>query len=168
MPYTWQEARQGGRMTAAIVVLMCWATMIVAGTTPIGRLLKRLLVEYPATALNRLEPGHIALAIVVTMLIVIHLNAGEADPTRMIALIAPDIALWLASIEIGVIVETVIAVAAAVGMLRRAGIAAILTAMSNRWRRDRKVASNSARKSARCNRRAPANDDEDGEFALAS
>lgn len=155
-------------MKAAIVLLMCWAVLVVAGSTPIGCFLKRLLVELPADALNRIEPGHIALAIVVTMLIVVHLNAGEGDPTRMIALIAPDIALWLATIEISAIVETLIAFAAAAAMLRRTGLAAVIAPVSSRWPRNFKIAMNSAQSGARCNRGLPANDDEDGALALAS
>ncbi|MEG8052676.1 hypothetical protein QP185_04465 [Sphingomonas aerolata] len=85
------------------------------------------MVEMPAAALNRLEPGHIALAIVVTVLVVVHLNAGDSDPIRMVALFAPEVTIWLASLELGAIVEAIVALAAAAAALRRVGSAATLT-----------------------------------------
>jgi hypothetical protein len=155
--------------TAAIVFLMCWATLICAARTPIGRLLNRLIVEVPATALNRVEPGHIALAMIVTMLIVMHLNAGDTDPIRMVAMFAPDIALWLVSIEISAIVEALAALTAAAAALRRVGVAATFRAMSIRLPRHTKHNANRARNGLRLKRKLPANDDEDGaELALAS
>jgi hypothetical protein len=155
--------------TAAIVFLLCWATLIRAARTPIARLLHLLMVEMPAAALNRLEPGHIALAIVVTMLIVVHLNAGDSDPIRMVALFAPDVTLWLASIEISAIVEAVVALAAAAAALRRVGIAATLTRIFVSLPRHPKNKVNRARNGPRLNRKVPLNDDEDGvKFALAS
>lgn len=156
-------------MTAAIVFLMCWAALIGAANTPVGRLLNRMMVEIPATALNRLEPGHIALAIVVTMLVVVHLTAGDNDPSRMVALVAPDIAIWLASIEISSIVEALVALAAAAAALRRVGIAATLAAISVRLPQHPKNKAGRARSGPRIHRKLPANDDEDGaEFAIAS
>lgn len=154
---------------AAIMFLMCWTALIVAGNIPIGRLLKRMMVQVPATAVNRLEPGHIALAIVVTMLVVVHLNAGDSDPIRMVTVFAPDIALWLVSIEISAIVEALIALTAAAAALRRMGIVATFTNISIRLLRHPKNKVNRARDGSRLKRKLPANDDEDGaEFALAS
>lgn len=156
-------------MTTAIVLVFCWATLIGAARTPIGRLLNRIMVEVPATALNRVEPGHIALAIVVTMLIVMHLNGGDADPIRMVAMFAPDIALWLVSVEISAIIEALAALAAAAAALHRVGIAATLRAVFIRLPRHTKNKANRARNGPRLNRKLPANDDENGaEFALAS
>lgn len=155
-------------MTAAIVFLLCWATLICAPRTPVACLLHRLMVEMPAAALNRLEPGHVALAIVVTMLVVVHLNAGDSDPIRMVALFAPDVTLWLASIEISAIVEAVVALTAAAA-LRRVGIAATLTRIFVSLPRHPKNKVNRARNGPRLNRKVPSNDDEDGvKFALAS
>jgi hypothetical protein len=159
----------GQMTTAAILFLICWATLVGAARTPIARLLHRLMVEMPATALNRLEPGHIALAIVVTMLVVVHLNAGDSDPIRMVALFAPDVTLWLASIEISAIVEALVALAAAAAAFRRVGIAATLRGIFVSLLRHPKNKVNRARNTPRLNRKLPANDDEDGaEFALAN
>ena len=156
-------------MTAAVVFLAAWAALMVAGGTPIGRLLNRVMVDMPAKALNRLERGHIALAIVVTMLVVLHLNAGDGDPIRMVSLFAPDIALWLTSIEISAIIEASIGLVAALAAVRRMSIAAVLTGFSIRLPRHPKNKVNRARNGPRRDRTLPANDDEDGmEFALAS
>ncbi len=155
--------------TAAIVFLLCWATLIHSARTPIARLLHLLMVEMPAAALNRLEPGHVALAIVVTMLIVVHLNSGDSDPTRMVALFAPDIALWLASIEIGAIVEAIVAWAAAAAVFRRVGITAALTRIFVSLPRHPKNKTNRARNGPRFNGKTPSNDDDGGvKLALAS
>lgn len=155
--------------TAAIVFLLCWAKLISAPRSPVARVLHRLMVEMPAAALNRLEPGHIALAIVVVLLVVVHLNAGDNDPIRMAALFAPDVTLWLASIEISAIVEAGVAVAAAAAALRRAGIAATLARISVSLPRHPKNNVRRARNEPRLNRKIPANDDEDGaKFARAS
>lgn len=163
------DSGDGRMMTAAVVFLLCWAMLISAPRTPVACVLKRLMVELPAVALNRLEPGHIALAIVVMMLVVVHLNAGDNDPIRMVALIAPDVTLWLASIEISAIAEAAVALAAAAAALRRAGILATLARFSVSLPRHPKNKVNRARNGPRPNRKAPSNDDEDGVvFALAS
>lgn len=154
---------------AAIVFLLCWATLIRDARTPITRFLHRLTVEIPAAALNRLEPGHIALAIVVTMLVVVHLNAGDSDAIRMVALFAPEVTVWLASLEISAIVEAVVALAAATAALRRLGIAATLTRVFVSLPRHPKNKVNRSRKGPRLNHKVPSNDEEDGvRFALAS
>lgn len=156
-------------MTAAMVLFMGWVTLAVAGDTPIGGCMHRMLVAWPAAALNRLDPAHIALAIVVTALIVVHLTAGDADPIRMVALVAPEITLWLASVELGALVEAVVAVAAVASALRRAGLAAALTTLSPRLPRHRKNKTGRARNGPRPGRKAPANDDgDDAGLALAS
>ena len=156
-------------MTAGMAFLLCWAILIVAPRTLVACVLKRLMVEMPAVAFNRLEPGHIALAIVVMMLVVVHLNAGDTDPIRMVALFAPDVTLWLASIEISAIVEAAVALATAAAALRRAGILATLSRFSISLPRHPKNKVNRARNEPRPNRKVPSNDDEDGVvFALAS
>lgn len=156
-------------MTAAIVLLMGWVTLAVAGDTPIGRFVHGMLVAWPAATLNRLDPAHIALAIVVTVLILVHLTAGDADPIRMVALFAPEITLWLASVELGAIVEAAVALATVASAVRRTGLAATLAAGLARLPRHPKNKANRARKGPRPNRTPPANDDEDGAaFALAS
>ena len=156
-------------MTAAVVLLICWAALMAAGDTPIGRLLNRVLVEMPAKALSRLEPGHIALAIVVTMLIILHLSAGDGDPIRMVSLFAPELTLWLTSIEISAIFEASIGLVATLAALRRMSIAAVLTAFSISLPRHPKNKVNRVRNAPRHDRTLPANDDEDGaDFALAS
>lgn len=151
-------------MTAAIVLLLCWAALLVAGDIPVGRVLRRVMVDIPATAANRLKPAHVALAIVVTVLVVLHVNAGYGDPIRMVALFAPDVALWLSGIELGALIEASIGVFAAVAALGSAAKSA-----SSAMPRHPKNMVTRARRGPRRSRILPANDDEDGrQFARAN
>jgi ABC-type Fe3+-siderophore transport system permease subunit len=156
-------------MTAAMMLLMFWAALMAAEDTPLGRFLRRVMVEVPAKIASRVEPGHIALAIVVTMLVILHLNAGDNDPIRMASLFAPEITVWLAGIEISALIEASIGLLAVLAALRRVSVAAVLTAFFIPLRRHPKNMSNRARNGPRRDRTLPANDDDDGaEFALAS
>jgi hypothetical protein len=152
-------------MTATIVLLLCWAALLIAGDTSTGRFMRCVMVVKPAAAANRLEPGHVALAIVITLLVVLHASAGDGDPIRMVALFAPDMALWLASIELGTLVEASIGLVAALAALRTA----VRSAFALRLPRHPKNKVNRARSGPRRHRSLPANDDEDGaRFAYAN
>jgi hypothetical protein len=148
---------------------MFWITLAAAGNTPIGRILYRAMVEIPALAANGLTRGNVAIAIVVLMLAVLHLSAGDADPVRMVGLLAPDLAIWLTSLEIGAIIEAVAGFVAAWATLRRVNVPSALTAFIFRFAKRPERRAKRARRNRRGNCAFPANDDEDGEeIALAS
>lgn len=146
-------------MTAVIVFLLSWAALAASRGTPIGRLLQRVMVEIPAAAIGGLRRVDVAAVIVVLGLVILHLNAGEADPARLLGLFAPDIAIWLAGLEFGSLLGAASALVALAGA-RRLGLPASATILD----RGRRFESRAGR--ARCSRRiirAPAaNDDEDG------
>lgn len=154
--------------TTAIVFLVCWAALIGVPRTPIARLLNRVMVEMPAALLNRREPGHFALAVFVTMLVVVHLNAGDGDPIRMAAVFAPEVTLWLSSIEIGIFAEAIVASAAAAAALRRLGIGGTLGRIFVAPQRHPKNTAKRARNRSKPDREAPSNDEDGAAFALAS
>lgn len=154
-------------MTAAIVFLMFWTVLIVAGDTPIGRFLHRIMVEMPAAAVSSLRRVHIAIAIGILLLVILHVSAGDADPVRMVGLFAPDLVIWLTSFEISAILEAAASFAAALAVLRRVNVRSVLVTLRCAKRPESRA--NRARCIRRRNRASPANDDEDGAgLALAS
>ncbi|MBW6528503.1 hypothetical protein KZ813_16795 [Sphingomonas sp. RHCKR7] len=149
-------------MTAPIIFVMCWVTLICASRTPLGRLLNRVAVEIPAKALNRLGSGHVALVVVVTTLVVVHLHTEGSDPIRMVALVAPDIVVWLASVEISAVFEGLAAATAAAAALSRAGRLSFLIGLRSRCSRFLKSKANGGKKRRPRKRKPPANDYEEG------
>ena len=129
--------------------------------TPFGRFLNRVMVELPAAALNTLHRGHVAVAIVVTLVTIVALSFPEADNMRLSGLAIPDVAVWLTTAELGSYLDLGIMLLAAVTTARpnklRAGISGALSAVSRRLSR-----SNRPRPRARkqTTHRSPANDDE--------
>ncbi len=156
-------------MTTAMVFLMCWATLMVASDTPIGRFLTRFMVDLPAAAANRLIRGNIVLAMIVFMLVILHLHVGDGDPVRMVSLMAPDVAVWLTSFEISALVEASAAFAAAWTAMRRGNVSNIFSVLSHRLGQRSTRNNKRARRGQRPSGMPAANDDEDGAgFALAS
>lgn len=154
---------------ATIAFLMLWMAIVAARDTPVGRILYRTMVEMPAAAANRVTRGNLAIAIVVLMLAVLHLSAGDADPIRMVSLFAPELAIWLTSLEISAIIEAVVGFAAIWSALRRIAAPNPLTAFIARFAKRPERRANRARRSQSGGCASPANDDEEGEApALAS
>lgn len=155
-------------MTVTAALLALWAVLAIAGDTPIGRFLHRATVELPATALNRIIPGHVLLALMLIGFCGLMACYGEADGVRMLSMAVPDIAVWLVTVEVGAYLDAVAALVATFSAMRLKGardrIAAAITLLTRRP---------SGNPRPRCSRQrgdtAPANDDEDGAgLALAS
>lgn len=94
-------------MAVAATFLLLWAILVASKGTPFGKLLNRVMVELPAMALNRLQRGHVALAIVVTLLMIVALCFPRPDSLRMTGLAIPDFAAWLTTVEIGTYLDVV-------------------------------------------------------------
>lgn len=145
-------------MSAVVVFLMSWVALVASRGTPIGRSLHRVMVDLPA-AIGRLRRLDVAAVIVVVGMIILHLNAGDADPARLLGIFAPDLALWLAGLEFGSLLEAAAALVSLAGAGRL-----VLPRLATMLGRGRRVESKAGR--ARCSRRitrAPAaNDDENG------
>lgn len=148
-------------MTAAFVFLMSWIALSIAGDTPFGRLLHRMMVDIPIRVASRVSRAHVAIGFVILVLVLLHLSAGQADPVRLLGLFAPDLAMWLISFEISAVIE----VAASVGALAAwcwIGIrSALATLVARIWKRP-DIKTRRARRRRRRDRTPPANDDEDG------
>ncbi|HET9510896.1 MAG TPA: hypothetical protein VFO80_07050, partial [Sphingomonas sp.] len=48
-----------------VALLLTWGALMLAGDTPAGRALRRMLVDAPAARLSRVTHGHVTLAILV-------------------------------------------------------------------------------------------------------
>lgn len=155
-------------MTVAIVFLMSWITLVIARNTPIGCILHRAMVEIPATAANRLTRGNLAIAIALLVLTILHLSAGDSDPVRMLGLFAPDLAIWLTSLEFSAIIEAAVGVAAVLTALRRTSSRYSPTSYITSFAKRPERRANRARRRQRDSCASPANDDDEGVFALAS
>jgi len=155
-------------MIVAIAFLMSWITMAAARNTSIGRILHRAMVEMPAATANHLTRGNVAIAIVLLVLAILHLSAGDADPVRMVGLFAPELAIWLTSLEISAIIEAVVGVAAVWTALRQNTGQYSLTSYIARFAKRPEGRAGRARRRQRDSGASPANDDGEGAFALAS
>lgn len=150
-------------MTAAVIFLMCWTALKLAGGTPTGRILHRFMVDLPAIAASRVSRGHVTLAIIVLVLIALHLNAGSNDPVRMIGLAAPELALWLTSLEIGWVIEAVTFVVAAWTAIRGTNGWRVTANLARRCARRSRGETKRTRRNRRCACPAPANDEDEDE-----
>lgn len=155
-------------MTAAIIFLMMWAALAIAGDTPFGRLLHRVMVDMPARLASRLSRAHVAITFVILVLVVLHVSAGEGDPVRLLGLFAPDLAMWLISFEISAVIELAAGFAALATWCWISAKSAVAALVARLWKRP-ESRPKQARRRQRRDRVSPANDDEDGaELALAS
>ncbi len=147
-----------------VAVLLIWGALALAGDTPVGRMLRRVLIDAPATRLSRITQGHVTLAIVLfggTGLLVAVLGHEAA---HFLAMGLPELASWITMFEVTAYLDAAIAVVTAVSMTRISGFKAWLRTIPipgrprNRAPRQRRTAQGV---------RKPANDDEPG-WALAA
>ncbi len=149
-------------MTAAFVFLMCWAAMTLAGNTPIGRFMRRVMVAKPVAAASRVSRVHVAMALVIGALIILHAVAGDDDPIRVIGLFAPDAAIWLTGFGISAVLEAAAGLAAALVAMRHVDIRRLRHTARRRIPKRSESRIHRTRRSRRRPRITPANDDEDG------
>lgn len=113
-------------MAAALVFGLLWIALLIGRGTASGDALHRVMVGWPALLANRITRVQLVLAVVVLALVVLHAIAGDDDPIRLLGLVAPEIAIWFASVEIGALLEAAAALVASVSMIRRIGIVRVL------------------------------------------
>jgi hypothetical protein len=138
-----------------IALLGLWLTLLLAGGTPIGALMRRVLIEWPAAKLARIERGAVITWMVLGTLGLLAFWFLEQDGLRLFTMALPEIAGWVSTFEIASLVDAIAVAAMAASSLRlgalRNWIAARLPAgRAKRARRTRTAA------------RKPANDDDDG------
>ena len=154
-------------MTAAIIFLMVWAALAISGNTPFGRMLHPIMVDIPARIASRISRANVVITLVVLVLVVLHLSAGEADPVRLLGLFAPDLAVWLIGLEISAVIEVAVSIAGLAAWCWINVKSAVAAAIARFWKRP-KIRTKQPRRRRRRDRPSPANDDEDGcAFALA-
>jgi hypothetical protein len=149
-------------MTPIVLFLMCWAALIVAGDTQIGRSLHSVMVQLPAVAANRLTRGNVAIAIAVLLLIVLHVTAEDGDRIRMAGLAVPELTIWLTTFEISTVIEATTGLAVAWGAIRRVSVSAVLAILPFRSAALTKGKARRIRRNRRRSCVSPVNDDEDG------
>lgn len=147
-----------------ITLLGLWCTLLLAKGTPIGRLLERALVAWPAARLARIERGAVLTWMVLGAIGLLCFWFLEEDGLRLFTMALPEIAGWVSMFEISALADALVVAVAAASTLRMGAVRHWLGARLGSGRR----ASRARR--ARPVERAAANDDEDGRagFALAA
>lgn len=146
-----------------VALLGLWLTLLLAGDTPVGRLLHRLLVAAPAARLARIERGAVITWMLLGTLGLLCFWFLEEDGLRLFAWAMPEIAGWISMFEISALVDTIVVAAMAASTLR---IGAVRHWIAARLPIGRRAAR--ARRSRPVDRSA-SNDDEDSRsFALAA
>jgi len=141
-------------MIAASLFTLCLALWL-AGDTPIGRAMRRVLVDAPARMLNKVHRGQwlMLLALLCVGGVLGWLTEGEA--VRMMMMGAPDMMAMLASVELGTFVDILVVAVVTASTVRLRTIVAHARGMLG-WRSAR-----ARRTRTRVERALPANDDED-------
>ncbi|MET3724363.1 hypothetical protein [Sphingomonas trueperi] len=144
-----------------VTLLLFWFALLVADGTPIGRTLRRLLVEAPARWCNRWSRGDMLLVLVLLAGAAAILWLMEAESRLFLGMFGPDIVAGASMLELGTLLDVAVTAVAVFTTLRVQGlrhwIAARFSRRLPRARRTRRPA------------RPAANDDGEGPpFAIAA
>lgn len=147
-------------MTAIITTfLFCWLTLTVAPRTAIGSWLRHWLVLIPAARLSAVSRADAVIGLTVLVASVVMVSCDDGLAARLFVTAVPDVALWVSAVEWSMVLDTIVAVAAAVAAWRGRGDFArtsLPLRRAGRFRRRRTVAPR---------RSSPANDDEGPDHA---
>lgn len=144
-----------------VTLLGLWCMMLLAGDTPIGRMLRRCLVEWPAERLGRIDRGAVLVWVILGIGGAVLFALLQDEGLRLYTMALPELAGWVSTFEIGALVDALTAVLVTISMVRVQAVRG--------W-----IASRIARRSHAS--RAPrmrrperiANDEEEGPSALAA
>ncbi|MET3711366.1 hypothetical protein ABIC65_002068 [Sphingomonas trueperi] len=144
-----------------VTLLLFWFALLVADGTPIGRTLRRVLVEAPARWCNRWSRGEVVLVLGFVAAAVAIVWVMETEGAVVFGMMAPEAIAWASMFETGTLVDIAITTVTVFTALRVQGLrhwmAARFSRRLPRARRTRRPA------------RPAANDDGDGPaFALAA
>lgn len=144
-----------------MMLLLLWFALLVAGDTPAGRTLRRVLVEAPARWCNRWSRGDVLLVLTLLAGAALILWLMEAEGRLFLGMLGPDIVAGASMLELGTLLDVAVTALTVFATLRVKGLRHWATArFARRIPRARRT-QRSARK--------PANDDGDGPvFALAA
>lgn len=142
-------------------LLLLWFGLLVAGDTPVGRTLRRVLVQAPARWCNRWSRGDVLLILCFLAVAALLLWLMEAEGRLFLGMFGPDILAGASMLELGTLLDVAATAIAVFTTLRVQGLRHWMTARFGR-RLPR------TRRTRRPGRRA-ANDDGDGPaFARAA
>lgn len=148
-------------MIAALLLTLILVTAM-APETVLARLVHRWLVVPLATALNRIRPGHVMIAVAILALIGIALFLGGGDGLRMLAMAAPDAAAALMTFEVTSYLDAIAAIALAASTMRLTAMRRQISSIAMAWFR-RPIARGARRRRIRDKPTGTAaNDDDDG------
>lgn len=144
-----------------VTLLLFWFALLVADGTPIGRTLRRVMVEAPARWCNRWSRGDMLLVLVLLAGAALILWLMEAEGRLFLGMFGPDIVAGASMLELGTLLDVAVTAVAVFTTLRVQGlrhwVAARFSRRLPRARRTRRPA------------RAAANDDGEGPaFAVAA
>jgi hypothetical protein len=139
-----------------------WCTLWLAEGTPVGRMLRRLLVEWPAARLARIERGAVLTWALLGVIGLLCFWFLEEDGLRLFTWAMPEIAGWVSMFEISALVDGLAVTVMAASTLRLGAVRRWLAARLPMGRRATRA------RRARPVAREAANDDEDGRLALAA
>ncbi len=144
-----------------IALLTLWMALLTARGTPVGRAMRRAMVEAPARRLSRITRGQILLAIVTLSLILGTIWLLDNDGRMIVSMGLPDFLSFAAAIDLSALLDlAAVAVIAATTIRFRAVGAWLRHGLAPRRPR--------ARRPRVRRQRPPANDDEDRRVALAA
>jgi hypothetical protein len=144
-----------------VALLGLWLTLIAAGDTPIGRGMRRWLVEKPAARLAGVRREAVLTWLLLGAVGAVLFWLLEEEGLRLFTMALPELVGWMTAFEIGTLVDAIAVAAVAASTLRLGAMRA--------WVARRLP----GRRATRARRSRPAvrvaNDDEDGRrFALAA
>ncbi|MEG8025597.1 hypothetical protein QP162_16600 [Sphingomonas aurantiaca] len=128
--------------------------------TPIGIALRHALIDRPVARLMRVTRGDAAVMVLLMLTAAMVTLVGEGDGIGMLAMGAPDIAVWITTFEVSAYVDVIIALGAAASGLRLRGAIARYAGIFARSGRAR--ATDRARRSRKMRPSEADNDDEPG------
>jgi hypothetical protein len=144
-------------------LLGVWLALLLAEGTPAGRLMRRVLVEWPAARLARIERGAVITWMLLGTLGLLCFWFLEEDGLRLFTWAMPEIAGWISMFEISALVDGLVVTAMAASALRFGAVRHWIAARLPIGRRAKR-----ARRTRPAARKA-SNDDEDGSaLALAA
>src|SRR6218665_2480494 len=101
-----------------VALLGLWCTLLLAGDTPVGRLMRRVLVEWPAARLSRIKRGAVVTWMILGAIGLLAFWFLEEDGLRLFSMAMPEIAGWISMFEIGSLVEALTVAVMAASKLR--------------------------------------------------
>lgn len=153
-------------LACLFTMIASWVVVVAFPKTPVGIALRHALIENPAARLLRVTRGDAAVMFMLMLTAAMVTLVGEGDGIGMLAMGAPDVAVWITTFEVSAYVDILIALGAAASGLRLRGAVARYAGIFARGGRAR--ATDRARRSRKMRPSEADNDDEPGLLARAA